>query len=122
MINNKKQCTKKNYLPLTFEVIGGRWKPQILYYLHNNGTLRYSELKNLIGTITGSVLSKSLKELEEYKLIIRTQYNEMPLKVEYSLGPHSEELLKIIEELNDWGGKVTEYLSTFENQKSEFND
>lgn len=98
MDKNTTECN----LPLALEVIGGKWKTQILYYLSIHGTLRNSELRKLIKHITGAMLSKSLRDLEKYGLVIRNQYNEMPLRVEYSLGPNSKELLDIIFELNKW--------------------
>lgn len=63
-------------LKLVTNLIGGKWKILILHFLNTHGTLRYSKLKHFVQGITGTMLSQSLKELEQHQLIIRTQYNE----------------------------------------------
>lgn len=103
--NNHSCC-----LPIALDVIGGKWKVLILYFLDAHGTLRYSEIKKLVSGITGTMLAKSLKELEQYKLIERKQYNEMPLRVEYSIHQNSNKLLEIIMELNEWGLTIQKQL------------
>lgn len=97
------KCAEECNLHIALDVIGGKWKIPILYYLDVHGTLRYSEIKKLVSGITGTMLAQSLKELEEYQLISRKQYNEMPLRVEYSICNNSSDLLVIIKELNQWG-------------------
>jgi hypothetical protein len=44
-----------------------------------------------------------LKELEKDGLVKRYQYNEMPVRVDYSLTDKSLSLLPILLELKDWG-------------------
>jgi DNA-binding HxlR family transcriptional regulator len=104
MDNNKSECN----LYLVNDLIGGKWKIIILYQLDRHGTLRYSELKKFIDGITGTMLSQSLKELERDNLITRKQYNEKPLRVEYSIEPKSEELLHIIHQLHNWSLKLND--------------
>ena len=47
--------------------------------------MRFGELKKMLTPITNTALTNALKELEADDLIQRIQYNEMPLRVEYSL-------------------------------------
>jgi DNA-binding HxlR family transcriptional regulator len=65
--------------------------------------LRYSELRRNLNGITNMMLSQSLKELEGYDLIKRTQYPEIPPKVEYTLTATGHALLPAINELAKWG-------------------
>ena len=86
----------------TLELIGGKWKGIILYYLLD-GRLRFSELKRRIGCVTQRMLTKQLRELESTGLINRTVYAEVPPKVEYELTEEGESLRPIINSLKKWG-------------------
>lgn len=87
----------------TLDIIGGKWKLRILVQLLSKKIIRFNELKREISGITNTMLSNSLHELEFDKIIIRTQYNEMPLRVEYSLTDSGEKLLPLLYELSNWG-------------------
>ncbi|MDR2393861.1 MAG: helix-turn-helix transcriptional regulator [Treponema sp.] len=83
-------------------VIGGKWKVPILCALHQDGTTRYNELKRKIQGITNTMLASSLKELEARGLIQRTQYPEMPVRVEYTLTRTCDDLIPILNQLAHW--------------------
>lgn len=109
---NEKACAKcpcMEFCPLenTMEIISGKWKVPILCALHQDGVTRYNELKRKIRGITNTMLSSSLKELEEAGLVIRKQYVEMPVRVEYSLTEACNDLLPILNQLAHWGIKTT---------------
>jgi DNA-binding HxlR family transcriptional regulator len=84
-------------------VVGKKWKLPIMWRLFENETTRYSELKRSVSGITNMMLTKSLKELEEHKLIVRTQYETIPPKVEYFLTERGKSLLPSLNELYKWG-------------------
>ena len=67
------------------EVFGGKWKLPILCILTEHGPKRYSAIKRGLAGVTNVMLTQSLRELEEHGLVHRTQYNEVPPRVEYSL-------------------------------------
>ena len=67
------------------DVFGGKWKLPIICVLSSKKTMRYSAIKRRLGDITNMMLSQSLKELEAFGMISRTQFNEIPPHVEYSL-------------------------------------
>jgi DNA-binding HxlR family transcriptional regulator len=87
----------------TLDVIGGKWKPLILYQL-KDGTLRFSQLLNMVQPkITQRMLTKQLRQLEEDGLITRKVYPQVPPKVEYSLTETGNSLMPILDQLCDWG-------------------
>ena len=89
----------------TLSLISGKYKMVILYTLANFGVVRFNELQRFIGTISYKTLSSTLKELEADQLIIRTEYPQVPPKVEYRLSPRGESLIPMFDELCDWGEK-----------------
>ena len=96
---------------LTMGIIGGKWKTVILYHLMNK-TLRYSELRKSMPTVTERTLSLQLKALEEDGLVKRKVYtSKPPLKVEYSLTDFGKTLTPLIQSIADWGDFVVENYS-----------
>ncbi len=88
----------------TLSVIGGRWKPVILYTL-SGGKKRFGQLDAVIGGISRKILTEQLKELEEHELIIRRKYNETPPRVEYELSEKGKTLKPVMEAMSIWGLK-----------------
>ncbi|SEN30579.1 winged helix-turn-helix transcriptional regulator [Lihuaxuella thermophila] len=94
---------------VTLQVIGGKWKVLILWYLMDQKR-RYSELKKLIPSITPKMLTQQLRELESDGLIERIVYPVIPPKVEYALTPCGETLKPILLLMNQWGSDHLEHL------------
>ncbi|ASA21349.1 winged helix-turn-helix transcriptional regulator [Paenibacillus donghaensis] len=86
----------------TLEVIGGKWKPVILFHL-TFGKKRNSEFKTLIPAITQKVLTQQLRELEEEGIILRISYNQVPPKVEYELTDYGMSLKDLLHHMCRWG-------------------
>lgn len=91
-----------------FKRIGGKYKARILWYLDMKGVLRYGELSRTLPDITTKMLTQTLRELEEDKLVFRKMYHEVPPKVEYSLSETGKELIPFIAHLHHWGKKQIE--------------
>src|SRR6266498_2164360 len=89
---------------LTTSVIGGKWKPLILFYLEG-GTLRFGELQKLIPGMTKKMLTQHLRDLERDEVVRRKVYAVVPPKVEYSLTKHGESLKPILKLMSAWGTK-----------------
>ena len=89
-------------MELTAYLIGGKWKIPILWNLRQ-GALRFGEIKRRLGPITQKMLTQHLRELEECGLVHRRVYDELPLKVEYSLTADAESLLPILSGMCAWG-------------------
>lgn len=87
---------------LTSEVIGGKWKPLILFYLER-GTHRFSELQRLLPGTTKKMLTKHLRELERDDLVHRKVFAQVPPRVEYSLTRHGQSLRPILVSMSAWG-------------------
>lgn len=85
----------------TIDVIGGKWKPIIIWLLIEN-TMRFGELKKQIPGITLKVLSRQLSELEADGIVNRKAYPEVPPKVEYSLTEKGRSLTEIMNSLASW--------------------
>ena len=88
----------------TMEIIGGKWKPIILYYL-KDGLKRFGELQRLIPHITKKMLTQQLRELERDEIIERKVYHQVPPKVEYSLSEYGKSLKPVLELMATWGNK-----------------
>jgi DNA-binding HxlR family transcriptional regulator len=86
----------------TVEVIGGKWKPLILFYLLQ-GTKRFSELQRLLPEVTQRMLTMHLRELEEAGVVHREVYKQIPPKVEYSLTPLGRSLQPLLDMMLQWG-------------------
>lgn len=105
MSTNNQELLNKFVCPLEYSmsVFGGKWKPRILCVICNFKTLRYSQIRKELNGITDIMLSKSLKELEEHDMVIRTQYNEIPPRVEYSLSEKGNSVIDVLLQVAKWG-------------------
>ncbi|WP_027208438.1 winged helix-turn-helix transcriptional regulator [Butyrivibrio hungatei] len=90
-------------LKKVIDTVGGKWKIMILCVIDKNEVVRYGELSRSIHGITNTMLANSLKELEADGLVERKQYDEMPVRVEYSLTKKTKSLIPILLELKRWG-------------------
>ena len=87
----------------TLSLISGKYKPIILYCLMEYEPVRFNEMHRYLKKIADKTLSQNLKELEADDLIIRTVYPQIPPKVEYSLTERGHSLVKVLDQLCDWG-------------------
>ncbi|WP_350453638.1 winged helix-turn-helix transcriptional regulator [Slackia heliotrinireducens] len=87
----------------TMSLIQGKHKMVILYCLMEFQPVRFSEMRRYLGKVTDKTLSANLKELEADGLIARREYPQVPPKVEYSLTPLGDSLMKVLDQLCTWG-------------------
>ncbi len=95
-------CAESCALQGALSAIGGKWKLPVLCSLTANGESRYNELLKNIGGVSNTMLSKTLKELEDDGLVRRAEYLEVPVRVEYSLTEKARRLQPILAELIRW--------------------
>lgn len=90
-------------LDATLRVVAGKWKPLILYFLAQGGPTRYGELRRSVRDVSDKMLIQQLKELEADGLVKRTDYKEVPPRVDYSLTALGHSLAEALVPLCSWG-------------------
>jgi DNA-binding HxlR family transcriptional regulator len=96
-------------IDFTKDVLYGKWKPCLMYLLYNEPR-RPSELQRLIPEASRRILNIQLNELEEYGLVTREIFQQMPPKVVYSITELGQTLLPVLIAMNEWGEKYKEPL------------
>ncbi len=92
------------------KLLSGKWTLIVLFLLSNK-TMRFSELQRELPKLTQATLTKQLRVLEKDGLIIRTVYNQIPPKVEYSLSDMGERFKPVMKALEAWGNEYIEFLN-----------
>ena len=92
-------------------LIQGKWAILILHHL-SEGPLRFNELQRRMPKMTHATLSAQLKQLEAEGLVIRTEYPQIPPKVEYKLSEIGEKFAPVLESIRTWGMEYIHYLQT----------
>jgi DNA-binding HxlR family transcriptional regulator len=95
---------RKYYCPVdvTLAVIGGKWKPAILWHLKKRA-MRFSELERRFPDTTRKMLTQQLRELEADGVIRREVYAEVPPRVEYSFTDRGRSVNMVLDLMYDWG-------------------
>jgi DNA-binding HxlR family transcriptional regulator len=94
-------------LNIAIEVIGGKWKSNLLANI-NKGIRRPSELHKSIPQASARVLNQQLSELEAHGIVEKISQNSFPLKVEYSLSKGGESILEVLYAMKAWGESYKE--------------
>lgn len=87
----------------SMKIIGSKWKIPVMWYLMLNDGQHYNELKRSIGSITNTMLTKSLRELEEDGLVKRISYGTVPPSTTYHLTQTGKNLIYTMGDLFEWG-------------------
>ena len=87
------------------QVLSGRWPTLLIYYL-KVGTNRFSDLRRKNPTISHKMLALELRKLEDAGIVVRTEFDGYPLRVEYDLTPAGHKLVPLIDALGDWWESV----------------
>ena len=91
------------------KLLTGKWTLLIMYYLSLR-TMRFNELQRELPNLTQATLSKQLHMLEENGLLIRTSYNQIPPKVEYSLSSLGQHFKPVLDAIEVWGNEYIDFL------------
>lgn len=86
----------------TLKVIGGKWKPLILYFVSVDVN-RFGQLQRMMPDCSKRMMTTQLRELEADGIINRKVYAEVPPKVEYTLTEKGESLRPLFQMLSQWG-------------------
>ncbi|MTK06054.1 MAG: helix-turn-helix transcriptional regulator [Hungatella sp.] len=93
-------------LELVMDMIGGKWKPIVLFHL-KDGVMRSGELQRSLRGITNKMFTQTVRELETSGLVERIVYPTVPPKVEYKLSEMGDSVLPVLETLNGWGREIS---------------
>ena len=102
-------------LEAALDVVGGKWKPVVLWHLAP-GARRFGALRRLVTGISEKMLIQQLRELEADGVVAREDFREIPPRVEYSLTPFGVSLSEALRPLCDWG---REHMSRIARAKAE---
>jgi DNA-binding HxlR family transcriptional regulator len=91
----------------TLSVIGGVWKPVLVFHLLN-GTLRFNALCRAIPSATARMITLQLRELEADGIVKRSVFPVVPPKVEYELTELGRSLEPVLLNMRDWGARLQE--------------
>jgi DNA-binding HxlR family transcriptional regulator len=91
-------------LEAAMDVIGGKWKPHILWKI-KDAPLRFGAIQEKLPAISQKMLTRQLRALEADRLISRTEYPTMPPRVEYALTGRGRTVIPILMSLKDWADK-----------------
>ena len=89
-------------LEYALEILGGKWKLKILWTIYTFKVIRFNRLKREVPGITDLMLAKILKLLVENNVVQRTQFNEIPPRVEYSLTENGLQLVESLSNIRQW--------------------
>nr|WP_279612547.1 helix-turn-helix domain-containing protein [Paraburkholderia phymatum] len=81
---------------------GNRWSLGVVHMLGVYGRLRHAEIGRRMHGVTQRMLTRTLRQLERDGLVLRHDFEEMPLKVEYELSEAGMELLVRMVPLWTW--------------------
>lgn len=97
-------CAPEEWCPITVtaEVLGRKWHPVIIHRLLQEN-MGFNKLQTNVHMISDKVLSESLKDLQEKKIVQKEIVSEKPKEVEYSLTEKGESLEQVIMCMKDWG-------------------
>jgi len=89
----------------TLRVLGGKWKPLILYVIEQAQPVRFNELHRQVTGITQKMLTQQLREMQKDGLVSRKVFPEVPPRVEYSMTEYGESLSPVLRSMWNWGEK-----------------
>lgn len=92
-------------IEVTLSVIGGKYKPLIVYYLCEHSPKRFGELLRFLGRVSQKTLTNQLRELGRDGLVSRTVFAEVPPRVEYAITEKGRTLLPLLDLMCEWGEK-----------------
>lgn len=86
----------------TLAVVGGRWKPVLLFHLLE-GRKRFSDLCRAVPNATQRMITLQLRELEADGVVARHVFAQVPPRVEYELTELGRSLEALLLQMRDWG-------------------
>lgn len=101
--------------------IGDKWTVLVVETL-GDGSMRFNELRRMVGSISQKMLTTTLRNLERDGLATRTVYATIPPRVEYELTDLGRELLVPVRSLSLWARnnieRINDARTRFDTQKA----
>jgi DNA-binding HxlR family transcriptional regulator len=97
-------------------VVGGKWKPLILFHL-GPGKRRFGELRRLVSGVSEKMLIQQLRELQADGVIERIDFKEVPPRVEYAVTPLGRSLAEALMPLCEWGTAHTDTIEAIASRR-----
>ena len=89
-------------LDVALAVIGGKWKPLILFHLQS-GPRRFGDLRRRVAGVSEKVLIQQLRELVAVGVITRHDHQQLPPVVDYTMTTFGMTLVRALMPLCAWG-------------------
>jgi DNA-binding HxlR family transcriptional regulator len=96
-------------LDAAIDVVGGKWKPMVLWALATCPR-RFGALRRELPGVSEKVLTQQLRELERDGIVHRAVHEQVPPKVEYSLTPLGVTLERALAPLGEWGEQHLDHI------------
>ncbi|MEW2526940.1 helix-turn-helix domain-containing protein [Streptomyces sp. NPDC047071] len=93
-----------------FELLANKWTGLAITALAD-GPRRFGELRRTLEGISPKVLTRTLRRLEDYGLVLRTVHAEVPPRVEYELTALGRGALEPLAHLRTWIRANTEHFT-----------
>jgi DNA-binding HxlR family transcriptional regulator len=84
------------------DLLSRKYAIQVVCVIDQLQPARYGEIEDAFAEVSSSTLSTRLDELTEAGLLKRSQYNEIPPRVEYDLTERGEELGELLAPVLQW--------------------
>lgn len=96
-------------------ILASKWVLLLLPILRD-GRKRNGDLMRALEGVSQKMLTQTLRDLEQYGIVTRHNYAEVPPRVEYSLTRIGASLAEVVESLDDW--VIKHYRSMMESAAS----
>jgi DNA-binding HxlR family transcriptional regulator/CRP-like cAMP-binding protein len=101
--DDSKEVSRRKDLEISVQMLGDKWKFQILNALLELGPSRFSALQSYLRSISPTVLTEQLRALESASIVSRQPGVDGKVAKEYALTERGQRALPIIRALENWG-------------------
>lgn len=98
------------YCPLTgvIDTLSNKYAIQLISIIGAHDSIRFAEIEAHLSAASTTTISARLSEFQDAGLITRTQYDEIPPRVEYALTDDGDEVRMRLEPLLEWATEKTD--------------
>ena len=105
----EKNCnTNFKYLQDALDVIGTKWRVQILFSICVEHNTHFREIERSIEGLSTRMLSRELKIMEQIGLVTRTVKSTTPVEIIYNETKLTHTLIPVFDALLEWGERYSD--------------